>query len=273
MHPAHYYIKFMLITEGENEENVDTVNQTLKAFNLPKVEESDYERIRASLRFPKTLAIGNRKHRPTIRFMRQEQVYSMWMMGEAEKGALELLRYPLVKETAQLLLMGRMQSDEVVQWVDKKFLTKYDSKAIDSFRHYFWNSQLVSLEEWGFLLWGHPMRDHYLASFWGSRKQALYRAGFTPKVDGQMALKEAQRSIYMRLEATRMMSDTKDTARIIATLSKELVSVHMVLYGEGAGAEDAMKKLRQVRLQKSDAKVLPLRALAPGGNHSGSGKD
>lgn len=269
MHPSLYYIKYLLV---KGDETVESVNRILKAFGLPTVPEDVFEQIQAGLRIPKDLMISNKEHRPTIRFMREQGLYYIWNPKEEERAALGLMRAPLVRETVQILLMGRIPSVELVQWIEKKYGTEVHPKTIDTYSFYFWNCQLVSLDQWSSLLWDNVMRDHYLASFWGSRNQALYRAGFTPKINGKTALKEAQRSIAMRIEATRLMPDSKDTARILATLTKELVGVHAALYGEGAGAEDALRELRKIKLAKTDNKVLPLRVVAPGGNYSNSGQ-
>jgi hypothetical protein len=75
----------------------------------------------------------------------------------------------------------------------------------------------------------------------------------------------------MRVEATRLLPDNKDTVRMLATLSKELVGVHNALYGEGAGVEDMMKELQRFIMERNAPNVVPITKLAPKGNFSGSG--
>jgi hypothetical protein len=105
----------------------------------------------------------------------------------------------------------------------------------------------------------------------GSKNQSLFRAGFSPQIDGRKALREAHRNLAMRIEASRFMPDTVVTARILSHLTKELVTTHTALYGDGAGLEDMMKDLQKFVMERNAPNVVPISKIAPKGNFSNSG--
>jgi hypothetical protein len=271
-HPSTYYIKYLVAKGWPNGENPVTINQSLEDLGLLKISDEEFDRIAASLSPPKGFVPQNPSHQPTMKFMRAEKIFSIWQPSKDDKDVLDLFLVPQVKETIQILLMGRLPAEEIAIRVDKKYSRETSVKLIEAFSHYFWNVKLASLQEWNELLYRHSLRDHYLAALWGSRNQALFRAGFSPQIDGKKALREAHRNIAMRLEASRMLPDTKDTTAILGRLSKELVMVHMALFGEGAGLEESMRDLKKFKMERNEENnVVSIHSLAPKGNFSGSG--
>lgn len=272
-HPSHYYIRFMML-QGWPEETVETVNETLRGVGFPEVSESEFLQIEGSLTPPANFSPGSKSHGPTIKHLKEEKVFDLWSSKKESVEAVRLVSLPQVRETVQILLMGRFDPQDISSRVRGKYKKDISAKAITAYRHYFWNTELVGMAELRQFLWTCPMRDAYIASMWGSKNQALFRAGFSPQIDGRKALREAHRNIAMRIEATRILPDTKDTARMLATLSKELVGVHNALYGEGAGVEDMMKELQRFIMERKAPNVVPINQLAPGGNYShGGSKD
>lgn len=271
-HPATSYIKFAVLKNWP-EESVDTVNMMLTDCGFPEISTSEFDLLMQTLDPPANFSPNSKSHQPTIRYLKEQKVYTMWTKKPEAIDALALVELPQVRETVQLLLMGRFGTKEISTRIKAKYRKTIPAKSIAAYRHYFWNPELVGMKELRSFMWTDPMRDAYVASMWGSKNQALFRAGFSPSIDGKRALKEAHRSLAMRIEATRIMPDTKDTARMLATLSKELVGVHNALYGEGAGVEDMMKELQRFVMERNAGNVVSIHDLAPKGNFShGGGK-
>ena len=271
-HPCHYYVKFMILQGWPEEETVDTVNLTLRSFGLPEIADTEFEQIRLALEPPKSFNPMSKTHKVTVQYLKEEKVFSLWQGKKEDLAAVEIINLPQVRETIQLLLLGRFTQKEIRLRLQKKYKKSFTEQAISVFRHYFWNSDLMGLHDIRTLMFSHPMRDPFIASMYGSQNQALFRAGFNPQIDGRAALKEAHRSLAMRVEATRMMPDNKDTSRILSALTKELVSVHNALHGEGAGVEDMMKELQRFIMERNAPNVVPIHKLAPNNNFSHGGQ-
>ena len=271
-HPAYYYVKYIILADWP-EATLESVNETFTGFGFPEFSEEDFTSIMDGLNPPKAFYPQSKSHRATINYLKKEEVHVLWAWKKDAQEAVDILGLPQVRETVQILLTGRVEVEEISQRIYAKYRKLFSPKAISIYQHYFWKSELLGMQDLRLLLWTHPQRDAYIQSMMGSKNQVLFRAGFSPKIDGRKALREAHRNIAMRIEATRILPDTKDTARMLATLSKELVGVHNALYGEGAGVEDMMRELQRFVMERKAPNVIPINKLAPTGNYSHSGSE
>lgn len=278
-HPSDNYIRWLLAKGWANgSESHKTIQVTLKRYGLLDISEEAFEMIKDQFSPPQTFFFQNRKHPATVAFMREQKIYALWAPKADEKFAIDLLRLPLVRETLQILLMGRVDPEDIATRVAGKYKAAVTARTVQTYAHYFWNVDLCGFTEWSAMLHGNPLRDSYLAALVGSPNQALYRAGFSPQINGKQALRETHRALAMRIDATRRFPDTRDTALMLSALTKSLLDVHTALHGEGAGMEEMMREFLKFKMQRQKmpegqvSNVVPIRDLAKTGNYSGSGK-
>ena len=279
-HPSEYYVRYLLAKGYANgSESYKTVQVTLQNYGLLEISQEAFDCIRDQFSPPAAFFFQNKRHPATAEFMREQKIYALWAPHAEERAAVELIRLPLVREVIQVLLMGRIAPTDIAIRISGRFKQEVTARTIQTYAHYFWNVDLCGIQEWSTHLHGHPMRDSYLSALVGSPNQALYRAGFSPKINGKQALAELHRGLALRIEATRRFPDTRDTALMLAALTKAFLDVHTALHGEGAGMEEMMKEFLKFKMQrpqgepgKKRADVIPIRDLAKNGNFSGSGK-
>jgi len=279
-HPSTNYVRYLIIRGsaefdlvGDNAARVAYFNEvvdTLIYYNLPALGEVRFDRMVQELNVPQGLQVNNPRHPRTQRFMEEAGVSDIWNPSPAQKETLGLLRRPLAMDTIKILLMGHLTPEEVAARVSLKHRMDVSEDAIRLFAYYFWDVEAVSHIEWKNFLQGHPLKDHMMAALNGSPDQARYRAGFSPVIDGEQTLKDAHMAIHFRIEATRNMPDTTDTAAVIARLAKELVAIHQAIYGEGAGLEEILRKFKAFKMETTDPEVRAITDLAPSGNYSGA---
>jgi hypothetical protein len=237
----------------------------------PLLGEWELERYLNQVKLPRSFQFWNPNHGSSAEFMRDQGIYEMWAPTASDKRLFDMLSLKPVVDTVKLLIMGRVNVVEIPDWVRQKHKVDIDPETLRLFKHYFWDTDIASYDEWSVYLRSSASKHHLLSAYAGSPAQALYRAGFNPRIDGKRALNDVQRSIHFRLEATRSMPDNAETASIISRLAKELASIHQVLYGEGAGLEEVLRKFQQLRMANKDPGVVDIRKLAPHGNFSNSG--
>jgi len=273
-HPSTYYIKFLIVRAVARHEEIDArkVNRVLGEYDLLNVSDFEYEDILHRIKVPKDIQFRDFEHERTVEYMKMQGIYEIWNPTPAQAEVFRILRQGMVADTVKILLMGRLPSAEISQLVAQKHDFDATPVAIETFASFFWNVSLTGYSEWELLLRGRHMRGHMLACLYGSKDQARYRAGFNPKVEGKRSLKDLHRTVHFRVEATRFMQDNEDMANIVSKLSKELVSVHQAIYGEGAGLEDVLREFKAFMMKTREPNIKPLRELAPEGNYSGSGK-
>lgn len=273
MHPSTYYIKFLLArSHGTDEpEDWDSVKDHLSQLGLPRLWEPAFDLANGVFAPPIPFRFNAKTHKSTVAFMRDEKIYTMWKKDKETKAALRILERPAMREVIQVLIMGGIEADIVRNRIIERFQETLSAKSIDVYRHYFWNTDLTTMQEWTAILRGDPMSDHYIAARGGSQQQALFRAGFNPLIEPKAALREAFRSLAMRVEATRNLPDTKETNNMLCALTKEMTALYQVLKADGEGVGDVAKGLKKFKIALDETPAASILQLAGKGNYSRSG--
>jgi len=275
-HPSEYYIRFLILNgHTDPKDGLTHINKTLSHYCSPDLSEEQFREIRDDFVIPDGLVLSSKKDRKTKEFMDQQELTPLWIPDDNVKRVLLLCRTPMVIEMIQMLLFGRVPHDIIADRVScKQELTPpLAVRDIDLYRHFFWNYTLCSTSEWESYLYHFGSRgDHLLAGLRCGKLQALWRAGYEPKVDGKRAIRDASRHLYFRMDASRMMPDTKETIEILTKLTKELTSVHAALSGEGAHLEEILREFRNLNMTTVAPGIQSLSDIASGGDFSNSGK-
>jgi hypothetical protein len=278
-HPSEYFIKFTLAGAWGSEEeatNLAALNATLKEFGLLHLTEPQYNSIMADFQPPEGFRFNSSKHDATRKFMTSEKIHGLWNPNKNEKRVLlEVIDgHYMVRHDLNLLLMGNVPRDVVVQKINKKWNLNppFNVEMIDTYAHYYWNVGNVSIEEWHELLSSKPYKDAFMAALYCGEQQALYRVGFNPKVDGIRALKEAHRQAFFRMEALRYEPDSKATTADLSKLSARTMKLHEMLFAEGSGLQEQLKQFRQVMMRRKDPNVKAIdQVIKDVGSYSGDG--
>jgi len=282
-HPAEYFLKYTL-AQAWGDDDADTtegaLNSTLIAFGLIPMLEDQYNHLMATFSPPKEFRFNNSKHASTKKFMEEEKISALWKPGKNEKRVIEELidGHNMVKHDLHLLLMGAIPHEVVASKLNSKYRLSpgITEEMVDMYHHYFWNVGNATSEEWEKLLAGNRHRDAFMAALYCGDQQALYRAGFSPRVEGQRAMKEAFRQAFFRLEALRFSPDNKSTIDSYSKLTARMMGLHEILYAHGTGLQDQLKQFRQIMMKHKDPDVTKVDDLIDkleGGSYSGDGTD
>jgi hypothetical protein len=261
-HPSEYFVKFTLAQawgDEDGETTLPALNKSLHEFGLLGMMEEQYDAIMADFKPPDGFRFNNKKHALTKEFMEDEKISGLWSPNKDEKRVLlEIVDGAAgVRHDLHLLLLGNLPHEVVADKLNSKWRLnpKFNEGMIDTYAHYFWNVGNTGQEDWAKLLEGRPYKDAFMAALRCGEQQALYRAGFSPRVDGTRALKEAHRQAYFRLEALRFEPDSKLTAEIYSKLTSRMMSLHEALFAEGSGLQEQLKQFRQIMMKKKDPNV------------------
>ena len=255
-HPSEYFLRFTL-AQGWGDDDADSthaaLNETLKAFGLVQLLEEQYNRLMATFNPPEGFRFHSSKNSVTKKFMGDEKISALWKAGKVERRVINELidGHSMIKQDLHLLLMGGLPRDVIADKLNTKYRLSPEitQGMVDMYYHYFWNVGNVTSDEWEKLLAGNRQRDAFMAALYCGEQQSLYRAGFSPRVDGNRAMKEAFRQAYFRLEALRFEPDTKSTIDSYSKLTARMMGLHEVLYAQGSGLQDQLKQfvIRKIR--------------------------
>ena len=267
-HPSEYFIRYSLAQVWGNEEIETTMvslNTTLKSFGLLELTEHHYDTIKATFHPPEGFRFANKKHKPSRDFMVSERIHALWIPKDDDARVLKDIvdGNQLVKHDLHILLMGNLPHDVIVAKLNGKYRLNpgLTARMVETYKHFFWNVTHCSYDEWDVLLNGKAHKDACMAALYCGEQQALYRTGFSPRVDGNRAMKEAYRQAFFRMEALRFQPDAKTTTDAYSKLTARLLGVHDVLYSAGTGLQDQLKQFRQLMMKHNDPDVKAIDAV------------
>ena len=286
-HPAEHYVKYVLASkwgtciqaDGEPESGIINLNQSLKVLGIPELLESHFNHIWSQFNPPADFRILDHYHEPTVRFMEEQKISAMWREDPEVKRAVEeiIVERPQLQFRVNVLLLGRVPSKAIAEKLSEKFsmFPPMTERMIDLYKHYFWKVDHAGYDEWNELLATSAYHDHYMASLYNGESQAMWRAGFSPKVDVKKSLKEAQKHIYFRLKALEAQPSSKFVLDQTIKLARELRYLYAALYAEGEGLLERLRELRIFLMKHDIPDVKELEQLvdrSQGGGFSGDGK-
>lgn len=277
-HPASYFIKYILLEHYEEEDfDNEALDMTLLSYGLPTVSEHEYMFMRLALNPPDTLSFANRKHRDTVKFMKEEGLYTLWAPKGDDKRVMPfLLPRQRARFKIDIMLMGGVPSKFIASKINAEFRWRdpLTAQMVETYHHFFWNTDLPSLREWNSVLLGHPQRDAMMSAYYCGADQAMYRVGGNPKIaDPKLPLREANRQAYWVLQALRYEPDTSENIKLRSRIGQDLRALHDAIHGEGADTDEQLRKFRQFLVEKHPAAVAQWDELAgPHGSYSGDGK-
>jgi len=277
-HPSLYYIKFLLAQSRDDNtrtETHETMSGSLMNLGLPEVGEAEFLVIRERFTPPQGFTFTNARHQPTVAFMRSEKIHSLWQPTDNERRVLkELLENTRARDRIDILLMGRVGSDQVAGWITNFFSLKPDvtDRMIDTYRHYFWNTDLSGIGEWRERLGADPRNDGLLAAYLCGPEQAFYRAGANiDPPDPQYPLREGYRQLSFLLDSLRFSPDLSQDMCNRSRLLADIKSVYDLLYSVDRGEQDRNRRAKEFLMEKYPALYKKWEEME--GTHSGDGTD
>lgn len=141
--PCDYYLKY-LVTHPENYEDRQ-IRNLVKLHGLDFLSMQHLERLRKTCVPPTPFYPEQVTHHPSQRFLTTERIHHLWHYNADDdaKAAIKLLDHPRGKELAEGLLFTGAEPLWVSQML-KRVQFSASARAVELFRHYYFNTELVS---------------------------------------------------------------------------------------------------------------------------------
>ena len=280
MQPSSYYIKYLICRSWGGDPNAaetdNTVNTTLRTLGVPCITAEEFSLLQLSLEPPRDFAFSNRRHKATRAFMKEAGLLTLWDPGKDNARVVSfLLMQQRARMKIDILLMGQVPSALIADRINSEFRYRdgISKEMVDTYHHFFWNTDLPTPQEWHAILSTHPHKDALLAAYYCGPDQALYRVGGNPKIgDPKKPLREVQRQAYWVLMSLRYKPDSAENISLRSRLGMDLRAMHDAIFGEGADAGEQLKKFRNFLVKKHPKVVKSFdEIVGPTGSHSNDG--
>lgn len=280
-HPADFFVKAMLIhmpAAGD----ADVVKRlTDWGFLQPLAEEQKFylQFLRSSLveGGPNAPPVGfnalDPLHRPSMRYLRDQKVYEYFYRNASMEEAWEILSHPDKRLVVEQALMARIQSKTIAIQINKKRNWLLTEHGVELYKHYFWNVDLLTFDEWGRFLYGRSaMYERQMNLLTATPALALHLLQVEQQVESKQMLLDVQRHCYFTFIEVATKPGT-DPAKIKAmqVLGKTVIEAHEALQTSDTILNEVLEKFEKFRMLRNEQTPPSIKALAPKGNYSNSG--
>jgi hypothetical protein len=184
--PAEYLIKYLCSRPGIT---VDEVRSYLgRAAIVMMPTETYVDEIYADIqgKLPVNYTPGDPTHRPSMKFLKEHRIRGMWHPTRSVHEALDLFKNGPLRERVESLILTKVPDYEI-----SEILTFCDGvnvmpSSIAEFRHYFWNVDLLTFDDWTYYLTQPTKKVIKLTALTSPRNNdgvrlTLYKMGIMPR--------------------------------------------------------------------------------------------
>lgn len=275
-HPAEYFIRFQLIRNSALSDAQVLKNLQDWGFLAPPENYLGFLRQELSANEPPVgFDPANRLDRPSMQYLRDQKVYELFFPTSAVEEAWANLTDTTRRMTVEQILLARLDFRVAARKVNEKHQWHLTEDGLRMHRHYFWNVQLLTFDEWGRYLYDRSaMYDRYMALLQAPKELAYFHLRLDQTVESKEMIRRAQEIAYFALEEVNLAPGTRtDKVKSISVLTKALTDCHAALSTSDMAISQVLKDFEKFRMHHPEFPAPNIRSLAPGGNYTGSGAD
>ena len=273
-HPSENFIKFLMTSSHSQLDNNDWVIMTVVSLGYPRPD-SDYLawlRGEITLRIPRNFQPNNRYHRESMRFMKDQGIYGLHNPDKAAREAHLIVTNLRVRPVIEDLLLGRMDAKDIAKKVNARFAEFYTADGIEAYRFYYWQTNLLRVEDWAKLLEEYEVqRQRTMAIVQVGPAMALHKTGFQQQIESKAMLKTMQEAMFFDFQEWRTKPHGTERTKAMSAIARTSVMVDVQMSQADSAIKESLKAFEQFRMEHAKATVKPLSEVAPSGNYTGSG--
>lgn len=265
MHPAKYFIWYLMTSDSKQSQDNEWIRETLKELELFEKLAPDeiVDSLRAQLSPPDNYQPSSRTHQPSIQFQRKHKVREMHLMSPYCKQACDLRAHPSHKEVVEPLLLSFTPFAQVAKQVNRRCRTRYRREVIELFYHYFFNVEEVARNQWASVIRKRPGAPLYKSALSGQTDLVLWKMGEAIVIDNHRALEEAHAQCFMRLQDMRNMPTNMATVKMMQSCIEALVRVETLMSESDVRMKDVLRQLENFQQARRETQIPSIKDLGP----------
>ncbi len=273
-HPSERFIKFLMTSNNPGAGTDSWVIHTVESLGFPQPEGVYVAWLRHDFfsRMPKAFQPQNRYHKVSIRFLKEEQIYSLHHPDKYTRECHLLVTNFKARPLIENLLLGRIDAKEIAKKVNSRLGEFVTVEAIEAYSRYYWNVGLLTVEEWSTLLADYEQqRQQTVAIVQGGSAMALHKMGFQQQIESKIILRDILEGLYFDFREWKSKPQSAAKTKAMTTIARSAVAVDMQLSQADSALKESLKAFEHFRVQHQQMPVIDIHDLAPGGNYTGSG--
>jgi len=210
-------------------------------------------------------------HRASMAHLRKLGIYEIFRNTPEMQEAWDILANPDQRLVVEQVVLSRLDPKMAAQRINKKQGWFLSEEGINTFRHYFWNTKLLTFDDWGRYLYGRAaLYERHMALLSGDHRIAFHHLRIDQSVESKLMIQRSQEIAYFTLEEVNLKPGTgPDKVKAIAVLAKAVVECHEALSTSDMALKDVLKQFERFRIEHPQQVPPEIRTLAPLGNYTG----
>lgn len=275
-HPSEFYIKFLIVRHPDW--NDDAILKHLQDWGILPPPSFDIDKylpfLRADMpKVPDEFDPLDLMHRPSINYLRDLGILECFRSTPEMQEAWDILAKPDRRLLIEQLILSRVEPRKALHQINKRTGWYISELGLKTFKHYFWNVDLLTFDDWGRFLYGRAaLYERHMALLQGDERVAYFHLRLEQQVESKDMIRESQNIAYHTLLETKLKPGTgPDKVKAITVLAKAVVECHVALSTSDMALKDVLQQFERFRVEHPHPSPPDIHRLAPDGNYSGGG--
>ena len=200
MHPAFFFIKYLIIALPDSSEEI--INDNLHLNGMASASIEVIEKARADVETqPADFSPWDKSHKPTKKWLVKQQVDSIVMQDTYIRYIdSHIVSKPRDREILERLLLAGLGPKEVCFRLSTMDIQIPDT-TIAAYRHYFWNTDIMSMSQWAEYFKNddsdriNVTKNLYSVALHAGPEAALLRLGLKKQLDSKKIMVDVQKEL------------------------------------------------------------------------------
>jgi hypothetical protein len=249
-HPNEYWLKYLILFSGMTPKQIAS---TAGLYEFPAPSSGYILELTATLgkTKPKPFRTTSAKTRAWIR---RQRVMSLFKDDKDALAARELLGIPRARRVINALLLADTPPQEIAGHVLSLTGQSPTAKTISLYRHYFWNTKLLSIREWVSYLKDHCDGRVLESCLHQGAEHALWKLGHRVEVAQEDVLRGIFHESSMRFFELSQSENGRDTALTAKLWAESVFRAAEELSRSGDAVKQVIGELKNmaIRLGRRD---------------------
>lgn len=243
--PNEYWLKYLIAAQQLNNAQIRDI-AALHGFTQPEDDYLKLLRDPIDSSRPKSARTGSAKHTTWLKGLR---VYSMAENTLEAGDARALLDNTRSRPALETLLVTDSTVEDIAKSLGALFGIDVSIAAINLYRHYFWNRDLLTSVQWFDFLEAHPQKWLMRNCYSQGLDYALWKLGYRKELPKDEVLRSVIHEAAMRFFETSMFPNNKDTALAAKMWSESLFRAYEEADRSGDAVKEIVEELKEVSIR------------------------
>jgi hypothetical protein len=258
--PNEYWLKYMLLFSGLRIQQIPNAAE-LYGMQVPSVEYLRFLNAELSKTKPTSLRIENQGTRS---WARGKRVLSMALDSPEALKARDILGNNRCRPVLEALLISDMPMEDVVKYSKEISGVGASVRTAKTYKHYFWNRDLLSVSQWYEFLKGHPRGKLLRGCYDQGPEYTLWKLGYRVEIGKEAILRGLLHESSMRFFETSQRENDKETAMTAKLWSEQIFKSIEILDRSGDAAQQVLSELKEIAIRLGKRDISSMESLEDG---------